>query len=80
MEGVTEGRIVHYVPAAHDHVMTRGEHRAAMIVKVWDKSSGYCNLQVFCDGFNDGKMVLWATSIHHDPDGAPGTWHWIERA
>lgn len=80
MEGLTEGRIVHYVPRANDQMVTGGEHRAAMIVRVWDKARGYVNLQVFCDGQNDGTSMAWVTSILHDPDGAPGTWHWIERA
>jgi len=53
MEGLTEGRIVHYV-------MPDGvEHRPAIVVKVWRKEdgtppdNGVSNLQVFTDGTND---------------------------
>jgi hypothetical protein len=53
MEGLTEGRIVHYV-------MPDGqEHRPAIVVKVWRKEdgtppdNGISNLQVFTDGTND---------------------------
>jgi hypothetical protein len=53
MEGLTEGRIVHYV-------MPDGvEHRPAIVVKVWRKengeppNNGLSNLQVFTDGTND---------------------------
>lgn len=50
MEGLTEGRIVHYVLPDGNH---EGEHRPAIIVKVWNKTTGYVNLQVFVDGTND---------------------------
>jgi hypothetical protein len=88
MDGLTEGRMVHYVlpdgPGA-------GEHRAALVVRVWRSNgappeNGCANLQVFMDGTNDApaggsaRWVEWRTSVVHDPDGAPGTWHWIERA
>ncbi len=53
MEGLTEGRIVHYV-------MPDGvEHRPAIVVKVWRNGdgtppkNGCANLQVFTDGSND---------------------------
>jgi hypothetical protein len=49
MPGLTEGRIVHFV-------MNDGEHRPAIIVRVWKVSGaceGYVNLQVFTDGTND---------------------------
>lgn len=77
MEGLTEGRIVHFV-------LENGEHRPAIVVKVWDKSTGYVNLQVFTDGSNDGEQYAsgqyWATSIFPNEDHAPRTWHWIEKA
>lgn len=89
MDGLTEGRIVHFV-------MPNGEHRPAMVVKVWSKEVGRCNLQVFTDGNNDAQVVVasnfaatsqvksglwWQTSIaFDDQDKAPGTWHWIEKA
>lgn len=81
MEGVTEGRVVHYVVADWDGIAAaEGQHRPAMIVRDWKTPTGTVNLQVFCDGQNDGAMQLWRTSVLHDPGGAPGTWHWIERA
>ena len=89
MEGLTEGRIVHYV-------LSNGEHRPAIVVRDWSNSTlgsypdGTVNLQVFTDGSNDKGAVhgnvseqglLWATSVHHDPAGdVHHTWHWIEKA
>ncbi len=89
MDGLTEGRIVHYV-------MPDGVHRPAMVVRVWDVMGceGYSNLQVFTDGSNDlsdknkefipqeeiRRGVCWRTSICYDENKAPNTWHWIERA
>lgn len=50
MKGLTEGRIVHFV-------MPNGEHRPAIVVRVWREIAsaceGYVNLQVFTDGSND---------------------------
>lgn len=45
MEGLTEGRMVHFV-------MQNGEHRPAVVVKVWN-TDGTANLQVWTDGAND---------------------------
>lgn len=85
MQGVTEGRIVHYVLSKDRGDVaesSHGQHRPAIIVRTFDglREQGTVNLQVFCDGGNDGSAMLWKTSVLHDPDGAPGTWHWIERA
>lgn len=56
MEGLTEGRMVHYV-------MPDGKHRPATVVQVWrvtqegniriPPENGCSNLQVFTDGPND---------------------------
>ena len=83
MEGLIEGRIVHYVTPP-------GRIRPAIVVQVWrdaegaPPTNGVCNLQVFTDGSNDGPWgasgVVWATSAVFDADGAPGTWHWPPRA
>lgn len=86
MEGLTEGRIVHYV-------LSNGEHRAAIVVRVfgqYGKETGLANLLVFSDGANDKGVVsgnvseqgvFWATSAHYDPEGTKHhTWHWIEKA
>ena len=91
MEGLTEGRIVHYVLPDGPHA---GEHRPAIIVKVWRQgdgsppANGYSNLLVFLDGANDGpagsadagSVLHWATSIEYSEDPRPRTWHWIEKA
>ena len=92
MDGLTEGRIVHFV-------MPNDEHRPAIIVKVWNHETGYVNLQVFTDGSNDVQMfqdserysqitreqvsrgILWSTSIFPDEETKrAGSWHWIEKA
>ena len=90
MEGLIEGRIVHYVLPDGN---SEGEHRAAIIVRVFEsmKESGTVNLLVFTDCTNDvdpkdprtasyGKGVVWATSVHYSEVPKPRTWHWIERA
>ena len=78
MDGLTEGRMCHFV-------MPDGQHRPAVVVRVWgnpEHCEGYVNLQVFTDGKNDGaENVEWQPSICYDDETkAPGTWHWIERA
>lgn len=95
MEGLIEGRQVHYVMTGQEgsvlgHVA--GEHRAATVVRVWDASRGYVNLLVHVDGYNDLAAddttvfalaqvpQLWVTSILYSDGKEPGTWHWIERA
>ena len=76
MEGLTEGRIVHYV-------LPNGSHVPAIVIKVWQKEAGTCNLHVFPDWANDGypEGAFWATSIPPDfEDMKINSWHWIERA
>jgi hypothetical protein len=88
VEGLTEGRIVHFV-------LDNGEHRPAIVVNVWrvngisedgeviscSPENGCCNLQLFTDGFNDSMPnTVWKTSIVYSADLLPGTWHWIEKA
>lgn len=82
MDGLTEGRMVHYVLPDG---CGKGEHRPAVVVRVWrHHAPDMVNLLVFTDAENDGffatQAVQWRTSVHNDPDGKPGTWHWIERA
>ena len=81
IEGLTEGRIVHYVL---EDSRNKGQHRPAVIVQVWDHGSGVSNLQVFTDGRNDGQFyaggLAWKTSVCYSEDKEPGTWHWIEKA
>ncbi len=82
MEGLTEGRIVHYV-------LPSGSHRPAIVVNAWKhvveyRESGRVNLQVFTDFKNDGEDYAsgqyWATSVPYSETPEPGTWHWIEKA
>lgn len=86
MDGLTEGRIVHYV--MHDGNVA-GEDRPAIVVNAWHNNSEYqregrVNLQVFTDFGNDGKDYesgrYWATSVPFSEERKPGTWHWIEKA
>lgn len=91
MEGLTEGRIVHFVLPDGPHA---GEHRPAIVVKVWrvnnedgsqrPPDNGCCNLQVFMDGTNDGALphsfTAWATSVLFSEEPQVRTWHWIEKA
>lgn len=90
MEGLSEGRIVHYVLPDGN---SKGDHRPAIIVRVFEsmRESGTVNLQVFTDGLNDvdsrdeqtqsyGKGVVWVTSVHYSEEKESRTWHWPERA
>jgi hypothetical protein len=93
MEGLTEGRIVHYVLGEGDDTDNPGRHTPAIVVRVWRDEANYpegtCNLHVFTDHSNDfpigsihpGKNGgFWATSVRYDENKAPMTWHWIEKA
>jgi hypothetical protein len=84
MEGLTEGRIVHFILNKGRNI---GDHRPAIVVRVWrmadgtPPTNGCCQLQVFTDDTNDGlPCVMWETSILYDEKCGPGTWHWIEKA
>jgi hypothetical protein len=89
MDGLTEGRIVHFV-------LPSGEHRPAIVVRVWrvtqedgtrkPPQNGCCQMQVFTDSDAESKYndclppVMWATSVLYSEDPKPYTWHWIEKA
>lgn len=92
LQGLSEGRIVHYVL---DAGRSKGQHRPAIVVRDWKQENGLVQLQVFTDGWNDGfnevhqgehgivtlsSNVIWRTSVHYDENHEPGTWHWPERA
>lgn len=79
------GRIVHFVL---DGGPNKGQHRPAMIVRIWDANPtihSLVQLQVFTDGSNDGELyrsgLYWATSVHYaDPsENKIYSWHWPER-
>lgn len=75
MDGLTEGRIVHYV-------MPNGNHRPAIVVKVWriPTSPGMCNMMVFADPGDDGSGPQYSTSVLFSEEPKSNTWHWIEKA
>jgi hypothetical protein len=95
MQGLTPGRIVHFVlPADHHHF---GQHRPAIVVRVLADAhgkpldDGSCNLHVFLDGQgdrgparNDDQPAAPSTrsvfAARHDDSHGPGTWHFIEHA
>ena len=93
MDGLTTGRIVHYV-------MPNGTHRPAIITNVFN-DRGLINVNVFTDytndvGYTDAERQklrdfnikseevahghIWRTSISFSEDPIPGSWHWIEKA
>jgi hypothetical protein len=89
VEGLIEGRIVHYIL---DREPNRGQHRAAMVTRVLNPDTGAVNLAVFKDGTNDGAGAFslagyfyaipleWRTSVLFDAKAlTPGTWHWTEK-
>ncbi|HEV2704942.1 MAG TPA: hypothetical protein VGV59_03400 [Pyrinomonadaceae bacterium] len=83
IEGLTIGRIVHYVL---DKPYSAGEPptiRPAIVVHVWDRQTGSSNLQVIVDGTNDGYEsstgTVWKTSCNYSEGREPGTWHWPPR-
>lgn len=79
MDGLTIGRIVHYVfPGPF------GDECPATVVGVWQ--DGLVNLQLFPDSDNEGKNNQrvrledrWRTSIKFSENKGPHTWHWPER-
>jgi hypothetical protein len=85
-QSVSVGRIVHYVLPMH--FKNGGQIRAAIVVRVWSpinhpETPGMSNLTVVLDGENDKDLAggddASIGSVVHDPDGAPGTWHWPAR-
>lgn len=53
-----------------------GQVYPAVVVRAFDPSASYVNLQVLLDG-ND---TYWATSRSEDAERLPGSWHWPVRA
>lgn len=92
VEGLTVGRIVHYVEGTPNGAV----HLAAIVTKVWDKESGVVNLAIFSDWSDvyqeivipqdDGLdyklqvVINGETSVLYDENKGLSTWHWIERA
>lgn len=78
MNGLTVGRIVHYID-------NDDEHRAAIVVYVWNKESGLVNLQVFNNGqygdpYHAPEGAYLKTSVQYSEQPTTNTWHWVEKA
>lgn len=72
MEGLIEGRMVHYV------CPETMAHRAAIVVNVRDQEDG--NIDIFVFGLpNDGGFFMRVNCVY-DKQAPEGTWHWIEKA
>jgi hypothetical protein len=78
VDGLTEGRIVHFV-------MPDGQHRAAIVVNAFQGQEdakppvdGMCNLMVFLDRMDHGFPFQFELSCPHSQDKEPGTWHKFE--
>lgn len=75
VDGLTVGRIVHYVEE-------EGWHRAAIVSLVNNPNimgKGNVNLTVFSD--HPSNPVVVRTAVPHDEvHKKSGTWHWIEKA
>jgi hypothetical protein len=87
MEGLTIGRIVHYVMESG---LSQGAHRPAIVVRDWNKENGLVQLQVFTDSMSDRYVaddyefgnspnVLHRASVRYSENKEEGTWHWPER-
>lgn len=74
MEGLNEGRIVHYVAY-------NGRNLAAIVIGVWDQKHGTVNLAVFSDMPNVAGLINFGLQFHREVEYSeehlPGTWHWI---
>ena len=80
MEGLTEGRNVHYVAY-------NGRHLAAMVIghqQVFDDSVALADLAVFTNMENANGIKSYGLQFHqsvmYSEEKKPGTWHWIEKA
>ena len=90
MDGLTVGRMVHYVEG-----LTDGDiHLAAIVTKVWN-DEGKVNLAAFgdmsdvvdeitysheADELTEYLAVRPVTEVPYDENKGLSTWHWIERA
>ncbi len=80
MEGLTEGRIVHYVAYNNRHL-------AAIVIGVNPlpkPESGMVDLALFTNMRNAVGTKNFGLQFHEDisysESKEPGTWHWIERS
>ena len=96
MDGLTVGRIVHYVVSESDAELILqkraesgnascnlpwvGQHYPAIVVAVFENEYGQNHPGVNLQVFMDGNDSHWVTSRKYSEDKEPGTWHWIEKA
>lgn len=73
MDGLTEGRIVHFV-------VKPDVHRAAIIVNIQDRYSGVCDLFVFSMPQDERGGFFMHMGAWHNETKQVDTWHWIEKA
>jgi hypothetical protein len=73
MEGLIEGRIVHFVVSPH-------QHRAAIIVNIQGKEKGICDVFVFSMPQDERGGFFMYTGAPYDSEKGLDTWHWIEKA
>jgi hypothetical protein len=71
MDGLTAGRMVHYVNES-------GRHCAAVVAEVLEPSEVYTPL-VTLFVFDEGSANAYPRSFYSEA-AEVGTWHWIERA
>jgi hypothetical protein len=75
MDGLTVGRMVHYVAyGTPKGEYEAGAHRAAVVAEVFDKEAGIVKLAIF-----NPTGIHWNESTYSE-EKTPGTWHWIEKA
>lgn len=84
--GLTEGRIVHFVPGEGAKFRATKAHLVGIIVRIWDRETGCCNIRLLVDGTNDLEdwplrpQDEWVTSVSHDEEGKkPYSWHYPEK-
>lgn len=77
MEGLTVGRMVHYVAyGTPKGEFPQNAHRAAVVTVVEDAENGIVSLCVL-----NPTGMFFNQHLPHDPTAEkPGTWHWIEKA
>ena len=84
MEGLSIGRVVHFVTHREDDNVVE---RPAIVTEVLDLEKGVVHLQVF-KGPHDGAGEpidpetgdVVSAAVKHDPEKRAFTWHWPERA
>jgi hypothetical protein len=76
MEGLTVGRMVHYVAyGTPGGEFPQGIHRAAIVTLVESNKSGIVSVCVL-----NPAGVFFNPHCPYSEELKPGTWHWIEKA